>query len=103
MPYADASKQASYMQHYMARYQKEYIAKNPEKVQRYHRNLVLARAMRLGRLPSKRSIERYSITGEELETITQQMSHVKKDKSDHVASACESETRVQIQRGIEAC
>ena len=54
-------------------YMKHYMSSNPERVELYHRNQVISRAIRLGRLPAKRSIQRYSITTHELRAIMDSM------------------------------
>jgi hypothetical protein len=62
MPHADPEERRVY-------YMQNYIQCHPDRVDYYHRNLVLTRAMDMGRLPSKHSIRRYNINEDELRPI----------------------------------
>jgi hypothetical protein len=47
-------------------YMQSYVTNNPERMHMYRKREILQRARQQHRLPSKRSIVRYSITADEL-------------------------------------
>ena len=61
MPYANATQQRDYMDSYRKH--------NPDRVESYHRNLCMKRALQGGRFPSIHSIRKYKITENELLAI----------------------------------
>ena len=65
MPYKDVEKQRAYM--------KEWRAANPDRMQGHRRREVLARAFKVGRLPTPRVVLFHAYTAQELGPIVGRM------------------------------
>ena len=89
MPHADPEERRVYMQNY--------IQRHPDRVEYYHRNLVLKRAMDRCRLPTKHSIRRYNITEDELRPVMDKIISLSKA---NVAIADPKQAHVSCQHAI---
>ena len=56
-------------------YHQAYMLANPTRVEKYHRQQILSRAVKWGRFPSVRSIQKYHLTEEELRKVAEQISY----------------------------
>ena len=73
MPYASPEARRKYMQAYMREYRGGYATANPDKMWQYKRNAVLARAIMNRHPPTRRSMNKYAFTPDELHPIMEQL------------------------------